>query len=171
MASRTRCCENHENTWTVHAFSGVSGRPCVFPCFLAGANAEDVDCALGCCSVHFAFAVAGSRAARSLLFFPLVFVPCGARARDPSHKTLLFTVFVAFAFPGWLRAGLFGLLFLGPLARARATLGWGPAGAQKAGIPGIIWGNMHNLTSYVIAQDALLIQKKHDMTWYNFEEA
>ena len=47
-----RCCENHE-TRKIHAFSGVSGRcfelagrPCVFPCFLVGANAEDVDTCL-----------------------------------------------------------------------------------------------------------------------------
>ena len=78
------------------------------------------------------------------------------RARDPSHKTLLFTVFCCFCVSG-LACGLFflGCCFCG-LWRARA------ARAQKAGIPGIIWGcvgNMHNLTSHIIAQDTFLIQK------------
>ena len=70
-----------------------------------------------------------------------------SRALDPSHKTLLFTVFCYMCVSGLAC----GLLFLGcffwVLWRARACarphvslLGWGPAGAQKAGIPCIIWG-------------------------------
>ena len=55
-------CENHENTWNIHAFSGVSGRcfelagrPCV------GANAEDVDTCL-IVDLHRSLGLVGLRA-------------------------------------------------------------------------------------------------------------
>ena len=67
-----------------------------------------------------AVAVAGSRAP----------CPSGARARDPSHKTMLFTVF-CFCVSGLEP----GLLF-------------------RVGV-----GNMHNLTNHIIAQNTFLIQK------------
>ena len=87
--------------------------------------ANTANCAERWCSVRFAF----------------------ARARDPSHKTLLFTVFCCICVSG-LACELFFLrcCFCGLWrARARARphvglLGWGPARAQKAGMPGIIWG-------------------------------
>ena len=45
----------------------------------------------------------------ALAFFAFVFGPSGARARDPSHKTLLFTVFCCICVSGLAC----GLLFLG----------------------------------------------------------
>ena len=69
---------------------------------------------------RFAFAVASSRAARSLLFSRW-FSCLLARAHDPGHKTLLFTVFCCICVSG-LACGLFflGCCFWG-LWRARAT--------------------------------------------------
>ena len=66
--------------------------------------------------------------------------------RDPSHKRCYLRRFVAFAFPGWFAGCSFWAAVSGASgARARvrphvSLLGWGPAGAQKGGIPGIIWG-------------------------------
>ena len=85
-----------------------------------------------------------------LAFFPLVFGPSGARARDPSHKTLLFySCLLHLRFRAGLRAVLAGLLFLGPLARARDLMsafwvgaGLGPTGAGA--------GHTYNLTSHII---------------------
>ena len=57
---------------------------------------------MGCCSVRFAFAVAGSRAARSLLFSRW-FSGLLALVRDPSHKTLLFTVLCCVCVSGLAR--------------------------------------------------------------------
>ena len=81
--------------------------------------------------------MAGSSAARSLLF------PFGIRAFWCARAT----------------PPTFGHLVLGPLARAHVTpcepSGLGCSWAQKAGIPGIIWG----LASHVIAQDTFLTRK------------
>ena len=96
----------------------------------------------------------------ALAFFPLFFG--GARATPPTKRCNL-RCFVAFAFPGWLAGCSFWAALSGASgARARphvSLLGWGPAGAQKAGIPGIIWGNMRYLTSHIVAQDTSLKQK------------
>ena len=113
-----------------------------------------------------------ARVLRCPCFFPLVFGPSGARARaTPATKRCYLRCFVAFAFPGWLAGCSFWAAVSGASgARARthvSLLGWGPAGAQKAGIPGIIWGwggQMHNLTCHIVC-------KKHDMTRHNFKEA
>ena len=88
--------------------------------------------------------MAGSRAARSLLFSRW-FSGLLARARaTPATKRRFLRCFVALAFPGWLEGCSFwAALSAASGARARphvSLLGWGPAGAQKAGIPGIIWG-------------------------------
>ena len=108
-----------------------------------------VNTAKNCCAERwagFAFAVAGSRAARSLLFSRLFSgLLARARARPQPHNTAIYGVLLHSRFRPGLRAALFGLLFWGPLARAHtrphvSLLGWGPDGAQKAGIPGIIWG-------------------------------
>ena len=86
--------------------------------------------------------------------------PKRCKYRPKKEHAAICGVLLRLRFRAGLRAVLFGLLFLGPLARTRARphvslLGWGPAGAQKAGIPGI----MQNLTSHNIAQDMFLIQK------------
>ena len=106
-----------------------------------------------------------------LAFFPLVFGPYGAHARDPS-KTVLFTAFCCICV-----AALFGLLFLGPLARARYPMSafWvgarlGPRKLTSPASSGVGVGDMHNPTSHIIAQETFLIQK-HDMTCYNFKAA
>ena len=84
-----------------------------------------INTAKNCCaerwggrSVRFAFAVAGSRAAQSLRWF---FGPSGARAcaRPQPQNTAIYGVVLHLRFRPGLRAALFGLLFLGPLARAR----------------------------------------------------
>ena len=74
--------------------------------------------ALGCCSVRFAFAVAGSRAARSLLFsrwFSGLLARERARA-TPATKRCYLRCVVACPFPAWLA----GCCFFGVLWRARA---------------------------------------------------
>ena len=80
------------------------------------------------------------------------FVPVGFRAfwraRAPQPQiAAICGVLLRLRFRAGLRVFLFGLLVLGPLARARATpcqpSGLGPAGAPKAGIPGTIWGWGH----------------------------
>ena len=63
-----------------------------------------------------------------------------------------------------LRAVLFGLLFLGPLARAPMSAFWvgarlGPRKLASPASSGVGVGNMHNLPSHIIAQDTFLIQK------------
>ena len=82
-----------------------------------------------------------------LVFFALVFGSSGARARDPSHKTLLFTVFCCICVSG-LACGLFflGCCFRG-LWRARATpcqpSGLGPGWGLESWLPGHGWGGQH----------------------------
>ena len=64
-----------------------------------------------------------------------------ARARPQPQHAAIYGVLLHLRFRAGLRAVLFGLLFLLPLARPHVSLlGWVPARAQKAGIPGIIWG-------------------------------
>ena len=43
-------------------------------------------------------------------------------------------------------------------------------GARKLASPALSGVGVGNMSSHIIAQDSLLIQK-HDMTWYNFKEA
>ena len=80
-----------------------------------------------------------ARVLRGPCFFPVGFRAFWrARARAQPEK-LLFTVFCCVCVSGLAC----GLLFLRPLTRARphvSLLGWGPAAAQKAGIPGINLG-------------------------------
>ena len=85
----------------------------------------------------------GSRPARSLLFSRW-FSGLLARARPQPQNAAIYGVLLY-----CVSRLACGLLFLGcsfwGLWRARARphvslLGWGPAGAQKASIPGIIWG-------------------------------
>ena len=91
-----------------------------------------------------------------------------ARARDPSHKTLLFTVFCCICVSGLAC----GLLFLGcffwSLWRARArdpmSACWvgarlGPRKLESPASSGVGVGNLHNLTNHIIAQNMFLIQK------------
>ena len=102
-------------------------------------------------TVRFAFAVAGSRAARSLLFSRW-FSGLLARARFPSHKTLLFTVFCCICVFGLACGLLFlGCFLLGPLARARArdpmSAFWvgarmGPRKPASPALSGVKVGNM-----------------------------
>ena len=135
---------------------------------------------MGCCSVRFAFAVAGSRAARSLLFSRWFSgLLAQARARDPTTKRCYLLCLVALEFPGWLAGCSFWAALSGASGRARATpcqpSGLGPGWGPESWHPrhhlesGVGVGNMHNLTSHIIAQDAFL--NEHDMTWYNFKEA
>ena len=85
-----------------------------------------------------------ARALRGPCFFPVGFRAFWRARATPATKRCYLRCFVAFEFPAWLA----GCSFWAPLsgasgARARphlSLLGWGPAGAQKAGIPGIIWG-------------------------------
>ena len=109
-----------------------------------------------------------------LAFFALVFGPSGARvrARPQPQNAAIYGVLLHLRF----RPGL--LLFLGPLARARDPMSafWvgarmGPRKPASPAISGVEVGNMHNLTSHIIAHATFLVQKKHDMTWYNFKEA
>ena len=90
-----------------------------------------------------------------------------ARARvRPQPQHAVYGVLSRLCFRAGLRAVLFGFLVLGPLARPRERphvnlLGWGPAGPRKLASPAssrVGVGNMHNLTSHVIAQDTFLIQ-------------
>ena len=74
-----------------------------------------------------------ARVLRGPCFFLLVFGPSGARARDPSHKTLLFTVFCCICVSGWLAGCSFSAALSGaPGARATPCQpsgsgpGWGP---------------------------------------------
>ena len=91
--------------------------------------------------------MAGSRAARSLLFSRW-FLSLLARARPrPQPQNAAIYIVLLHLFPGWLAGCSFWAAVSGASgarARARARphvslLGWGPAGAQ-AGIRGIIWG-------------------------------
>ena len=75
---------------------------------------------MGCASVRFAFAVAGSRAARSLLFSRW-FWGLLARARPQAQNAAIYGVLLLLRFRAGLRAVLFGLLFLRPLARHGIT--------------------------------------------------
>ena len=93
-----------------------------------------------------------------LAFFPSVFGLSGERshARPQPQNAAIYGVLLRLRFRAFLAAlsGASG-------ARARphvSLLGWGPAGAQKAGIPGIIggWGGQH--ASHIIAQDTFLTQ-------------
>ena len=79
---------------------------------------------------------------KSLSFFLLVFGPSGARGNPRPQNANIYGMLLHLRFRAGLRAALFGLLFLGPLVRvcARATLCQLFGLAQKAGIPGIIWG-------------------------------
>ena len=127
--------------------------------------------ALGCCSVRFGFAVAGSRAARSLLFSRW-FSGLLARARaTPATKRCYLRCFVAFAFPGWLAGCSFWAALSGVSgARARATpcqpsaLGprWGPESWHPRHHLGLGWATCITGPRFSY--------KKNDMT-HNFKEA
>ena len=98
----------------------------------------------------FSFCCGWLACCAALAFFPLVFGPSGASA-TPATKRCYLQCFVAWAFPGWLAGCSFWAAVSGGLWRARARphvslLGWGV-------------GNMHKLTSHIIAQDTFLIQK------------
>ena len=118
--------------------------------------------------------MAGSRAARPLLFSRW-FSGLLARARGratPATKRCYLQCFVAFAFPGWLAGCSFwAAVSAASGARARERTRATPCqpgarlGPRKLASPassGVGVGNMHNLTSPILA---------HDMTWYNFKEA
>ena len=100
---------------------------------------------LFCCP--FCFCCGWLACCAVLAFCPLVF---GASGATPATKRCYLRCFVAFAFPGWLAGCSFWAAVSGTSgARARDPMsaqpsrlgpGWGPAGAQKAGIPGIIRG-------------------------------
>ena len=134
-----------------------------------------VNTAQNCCAERWAVVLSVllllwlARVLRGPCFFPVGFRAFWrARARPRPQNAAIYGVLLHLRFGAGLRAVLFGLLFLGSLARARARphvslLGWGPAGAQKAGIPGIIWSwnRPYHSTGYV----------SHTKTWYNFKEA
>ena len=99
---------------------------------------------------------------RGPCFFPVGFRAFWrARARPRPQNAAIHGVLLHFRFRAGLRAVLFGLLFLGPLARARATPcqpsglgpGWGPES----------WHPRHHLglgqPYHITAQDTFLIQK------------
>ena len=97
-----------------------------------------------------------------LAFFPLVFGPSGVRARPQPQNAAIYGVLLHLRFRAGLRAALLGLLFLGPLARAHSFWVGARLGPRKLASPassGVGVGNMHNLTSHIIAQDTFLIQK------------
>ena len=117
--------------------------------------------ALGCCSVRFAFVVAGSCAARSLLFSRW-FSGLLARARacaTRATKRCYLRCFVAFAFAGWLAGCSFWAAHSGVCARGLGP-GWGPESLHSPASSGAGVGNMHNLTNHIRTQDTFLIKKK-----------
>ena len=124
-----------------------------------------VNTAKNCCAERWAVVLSVllllwlARALRGPCLFPVGFRAFW-RARARPQPCV-----VAFAFPGWLAGCSFGLLFLGPLAPARATPcqpsgfgpGWGPESCPASSGVGV--GRIR--FSY----------NKNKMTWYNFKEA
>ena len=102
-----------------------------------------------------------------LAFFALVFGASGARAGPQPQNAVIYGVLLHLRFRAGLRAVLFGLLFLGPLAcgRARATPcqpsglgpGWGPESWHPRHHLGLGWATC--IASHIIAQDTFLKQK------------
>ena len=78
-----------------------------------------------CCAERWAVVLSVllrlARVLRGPCFFALVFGPFGARARPQPQNADIYSVLLLLRFRAGLRAVLFGLLFLRPLARARAT--------------------------------------------------
>ena len=116
--------------------------------------------------------MAGSRAARPLLFSPW-FSGLLARARaTPATKRCYLRCSVAFAFPGWLAGCSFWAAFSGASgARARDPMSafWvgarlGPRKLASPASSGVGVGNLNNLANHIMAQNMFLIQKtSHDM--------
>ena len=98
-----------------------------------------VTTAKNCCAERWAVVLSVllllwlARVLRGPCFFLLVFGPFCARARPQPQNAAIYGDLLHVHFQAGLRAVLFGLLFLG-------HPGLGPGRAQKAGIPGIIWG-------------------------------
>ena len=121
--------------------------------------------ARGCRKSSVLWLVAGSRAARSLLFFRVGFRAFW-RARPPATKRCYLRCFVAFAFPAWLAGCFFWAAFFWSSARARDPMSafWvgarmGPRKPASPALSGVKVGNMHNLTSHIIAHATFFMQK------------
>ena len=105
-----------------------------------------------------------------LAFFALVFgllARARARARPQPQNAAIYGVLLHLRFRPGLRAALFGLLFW-VLWRARArdpmSAFWvgarmGPRKPASPALSGVKVGNMHNLTSHIIAHATFLMQK------------
>ena len=142
-----------------------------------------VNTANNCCAERWAVVLSVllllwlARVLRGPCFFRVGFRVARARA-TPATKLYYLQCFVAFAFSGWLAGCSFwaavsaasGALARDPMSAFWAAARLGPRKLASPASSGVGVGNMHNLTSHIIAQDTFLIQK-HDMTWYNFKEA